>query len=772
MSDCIEKINDYLKDGSITYPLFVNVKSAKQKNEVLDHFCVGEDTVVHISDFAKKDSIPNVMAAIDSLKKSTKNVFVFELTTYLRLIGNNELLKTLQTLSNMTLQKKAVIVCYHCDDVLNSLIRKDIRLKHQIVFCDAENSFFKQNIIFIASGFSVEGKKTVNGIENLPSEIEAGAQNDIYVNTSKSPKVFSNGQYAISLINTPLQILQEKYPELSAFRYSVRDAEHWDFLLKISDDKKSFKSVLISQFGDIGNYEFNLQGWDNLTDNQKWLLFISMKVYPDGKNKIICDAVKSAKYYDELMRSVIRAIIEQDCHSKSFGQLYLQWRSLRYRLHFPDEEIQDYCDYVDQKGKDAIYYLTDLSKQEKEKAIKVIGTYQDQFSDDELKSVLSTHFKDFYAYITPFFFNDPVLDDYFSAYNMQKLRNVIYPDFAEKVVQQAKERHFVELPSRAEVISGINKRNTVLFFVDALGVEFLNYIMQKCKDKGLFAEPKYAKCNLPSITDVNKEFIADFAANGADIFADIKQIDKDKHEAIGDYNFEKSPYPIHLIDELMTIDQVITNISGCLASNKYESAFIVSDHGASRLAVINKSVLPIESKRTGTHGGRVSEANEITKKLPNVVIDGELCMLAGYDRFDGSRPAAVETHGGATLEETVVPIIKITRNKTVWEFKVMNDERIVKFSFKKEPILIIWSKNEIPNLTLKFNNKLYVGTMDADKKTFRFLLDKPERACDCSAELFVSNNLVDSNILFRLEREGMQKNSGIGFGNMGIGGKK
>ena len=42
------------------------------------------------------------------------------------------------------------------------------------------------------------------------------------------------------------------------------------------------------------------------------------------------------------------------------------------------------------------------------------------------------------------------------------------------------------------------------------------------------------------------------------------------------------------------------------------------------------------------------------------VYENGFAILANYDRFKGGRPANVEVHGGATLEETVVPIIELT----------------------------------------------------------------------------------------------------------------
>ena len=771
MKDCIEKINNYLQDNNMTYPLLVNVENAGQKTELLDYYCVGGNKIVHIADYAKKDSFPNVMRVIDGIKGASSNMFVFELTTYLKLINGSELKKTMQILCNMSISKKVVIVCFRCDEILKELARKDLRVAQRILEVNSTDDYVKPHITFVTHEFSLENEEVVDGIEFLPEAIENATESEVYVRTAKKASVFANGQYAISTMDTPLQFLQNKYPELSVFHYRESETVYWRYLLNLSRNKTSFRAIVVEHFS-TNNYEYALQEWYAYEDKVQWLLFIAMKVFPDVKNLIIRDAVAASGSHNDVMRNLVRAILKYSHDSRNFSEVYKQWKSLRYRLSVSEEEIADYCEYVDQKGKYALYYLSDLTKIEKEKAIKLIGLYQAEYDDETLLSVLKSNFTDFYSYVSPFYFNNDLLDRYFSQYTMQKLRNVIYPEFEELVNIEAEEQHFVELPTRAEIVGAVNKQNAILYFVDALGVEYLNYILQKCREKGLFAEPKVGKCNLPSITSTNKEFLDAFKACGAEIVDFIKQIDKDKHEAIGDYNFEKSEYPIHLIDELAVIDKVLSNIKTKLASNKYTQAYIIADHGASRLAVIKKSVLPIESKRTGTHGGRVSENNEFTKGLSHAIYEGNLCILAGYDRFDGARPAAVETHGGATLEEVVVPIIRITKNNTAWEFKILNADNKVIFSYKTQPILVIWSKNELSNLSIKVNGKLYTGNPNADKKTFRFELDKPDKACDCSADLFVSSNPVKLGMKFRMEREGMQKSEKFGVGNIMFGGIK
>ena len=57
-----------------------------------------------------------------------------------------------------------------------------------------------------------------------------------------------------------------------------------------------------------------------------------------------------------------------------------------------------------------------------------------------------------------------------------------------------------------------------------------------------------------------------------------------------------------------------------------------------------------------------------------------------------------------------------------------------------------------------------ISKSNTDKKTFCFTLPKPDKAKNCLADIYVSNNCVKKHVSFRLEREGMQKNSSIGLG--------
>lgn len=289
-----------------------------------------------------------------------------------------------------------------------------------------------------------------------------------------------------------------------------------------------------------------------------------------------------------------------------------------------------------------------------------------------------------------------------------------------------------------------------------MGAEYLAYVMTKCAEKGLRAKVTVCRCNLPSLTSFNKEFLEIFRAAGATVYDNIKELDEIKHQGKDDFDYQKTKLPIHLMRELEIVDEVIDKAQIQLQNGRFKNAFIISDHGASRLAVIKEKVLEIEVDAKGTHGGRVCAYTDAVLKIPYTTREGDYCILASYDRFKGGRAASVETHGGATLEEVVVPIIEITSQSSAMEFVVKTP--IIAVSFRKKAELRVYSKTAIDNMAIMLNGKFYDGVL-ADGQTFVFDIGEYRQVGNYTFDVYVDNNKEQSGLTFTIKKEGMSSNS-------------
>ncbi|MGN1339401.1 MAG: BREX-4 system phosphatase PglZ, partial [Oscillospiraceae bacterium] len=352
---------------------------------------------------------------------------------------------------------------------------------------------------------------------------------------------------------------------------------------------------------------------------------------------------------------------------------------------------------------------------------KLLSLYMREFSFDSTNTKLSDADAALRAQLTA----------YFSEYKRQKLTNKIHDGFVEKVESYASERPYNKLKARSKIVAQIDKKDAQLFFFDALGVEYLSFIKAKCEEYGLLCELEIGRCELPSITEKNKEFQQYFPAEDQH---KIDALDEIKHHS-SVYDYRKCDLPLHLFVELEIIDEELRRIQSMLVQGTLSKALIVSDHGASRLAVRygHESAASVQLDESGEHSGRCCPA-ETDPHIPFAAYEDGYSILANYERFKGGRKANVEVHGGATLEEVLVPVITLTKRP-----------ENVEFCFT-EPVIILIPR-EIPTLTLYANipmtkPRLHIdgefieGEFVADSRHAKFSLPKLKRKGDYFADVY------------------------------------
>jgi len=289
-------------------------------------------------------------------------------------------------------------------------------------------------------------------------------------------------------------------------------------------------------------------------------------------------------------------------------------------------------------------------------------------------------YSDLYDYLQPYQFKNELLNQYFQDYKYQKVINKIFPEFLQTVEEQAKKREYNRLPSRSERLESLNKNGARLYFVDAMGVEYLSFILAKCRTMNLMADISICRCELPSITSQNKEFLQAFE----NIAPDIKRLDEIKHHGEESFDYRTTKLPVHLIRELEIITEVLKDIHDRLASHSIERAYIISDHGASRLSVIYENECQWEMASKGEHSGRCCPVSEADVRSEYVAKENGFWVLANYDRFKGGRKMGVEVHGGASLEEVVIPIIELTAVPEKIEIQIVENPITVSYRKKAE----------------------------------------------------------------------------------------
>ena len=211
------------------------------------------------------------------------------------------------------------------------------------------------------------------------------------------------------------------------------------------------------------------------------------------------------------------------------------------------------------------------------------------------------------------------------------------------------------LPSRNEIVGAEYSDNAAVFFVDGLGAEYINFLAIEFASFGENFSIRYrvGRCNLPSVTELNKDFL-----QGRNVAGEVLDLDTLKHES--------RAYPENILGELEFLSALREKILRVL--DVHEKIILCSDHGTSRLAVLARqtqiaAVLPADNRKVYKSGRFADalphDADHLSTALEH---DGKI-IFADYSRFAQKGAPGSELHGGASLEEILVPVITIERRE-------------------------------------------------------------------------------------------------------------
>ena len=682
--DAIKRIGRYLQRDGDVHPRLVNVNNPEVAHDVCQYFAVGDNTFKSVADFSSDDENLSEDALYNYLATAKGTVFITGLSSYYRILGEDSLRDFLNRIISMSLfGLHLVIICYQCEKYLK---KTDQRYAQFVYLVDGKKAELPK-ITFVKHDMPIsDGNASINGIEHFPASVEENEAPRLFVYTKKRKTSYPRSMYSITELNDPFEVLCKIDATTEQLNKEYGLEEEWDYALSHIAQQGSWMKFISNIFGNATNLDMLIGSWSTFDDKKKWLYFIALKLYGSKNSWCLTEAIRNADGSNMFIRGVFRSILHVSHSDKNFWERYDERKRLIHSLGNSDVEVADYCAMVKSKGEDALYYLTDESKEEKNLIFENLDAYSEKIGRNNVEEILRHIYPELYAYLQPYRSRIPRLDSYFQEYKYQKVVNKVFPDFMELVDEQAEKREFnLLLPARSEKLDAIEKKDTLVYFVDAMGVEYLSFIMDQCQKRKLLAHVTLCHCELPSITSINKEFVDVLMEGGADFLPDkngIKSLDDLKHHGVEEFDYTNNALPTYIPREFEIITHTIEKIATKLMNDTYKRAIMISDHGASRLSVISHRENMWGSESNAQHSGRCCPVSEMGEKPICAIEENGFWVLANYDRFKGSRKANVEVHGGATLEEVVVPIIEISYSPDEIEIQLL--DKNIKFSRRKK----------------------------------------------------------------------------------------
>ena len=158
---------------------------------------------------------------------------------------------------------------------------------------------------------------------------------------------------------------------------------------------------------------------------------------------------------------------------------------------------------------------------------------------------------------------------------------------------------------------------------------------------------------------------------------------------------------------------------------------------------------PLRLDEKGEHSGRCCPA-DADPCIPQAAYEDGYAILGNYERFKGGRKANLEVHGGASLEEVVIPIITVSlRPDNVVYFFV---DPVVKYKIGKPTTIELFSNVPMKQPRIEVEGTFYDGVFSVDKNHAVFSITEQKYVRDYSAAVYEGNTNTGVVLTFRIER--------------------
>ncbi len=627
--------------------------SMSHKYICLSSFCVDEDTT------------PNMHRFTASIRNTTESICVSPLSEFLR-VKPDIAKSTVEDLigkdytGNFDGKLRIYIPMYRMKSVLQNITDSDPRKKDCLIFLNTgEESDYSLTIIQKELQVKTSGNE-INGFRQYLQYWEQNPDKPLILHTDNAIHFGHNVFFDnVKVIVTSYDLLKTHYNLPSFYKESDGTAEQWNRLLKIVSEEQTFEGACCHELL-INRYTAHLfETWKRWDVFQRWLLWLWAKSKPTSGYLGLC--VSDSINVDDFVMLVYCKIIDF-LNTVEYDDYYHERKSLLQKAGISAPSV-----FWNKLGtlavNDRLQALTDTSVKEREMVFSILKEIPVQ-----KRSATISILRNVYPALSNYIFAEDKeaiedfpksFSEYFFEYRWNKAANILPKSFIETVQSIAVQRgtQVYETKSRNLVVSEEYDDASTIIFVDGMGIEYADYLWNALKpllSEGFRIRIRAGYCNLPSTTEINKDYL-----NGRNVAASFLELDEMKHGV--------NQYPRTIEQELSFLDTLCEKVREAFESG-VSRVILSSDHGTSRMAVLVRKTeydkkVPSEGHSIYKYG-RYCEGTDIADKFDTAIEYGDKLIFADYTRFEQKGAPIDEIHGGACLEEWIVPIFIIDNATT------------------------------------------------------------------------------------------------------------
>ena len=649
-----DKLKEYIREDAgrfVREPVrFINVDSFNDYIE-LKRFLCSFTNVLKLSSFCDPDRLPNIDSLYNKIKNLDNKTTLDKTTSILPL---SELLRVSDKLCRILDNIKSI--------ARETLVFKKIHLYIPLFGMEAElKNKYKDCSLFLRSA-DIDTYKLIIMHQDidLPQKAIKGFKSYLqyWEDTPKEQEIVLSSEiaefYKGGVCHNSITYLTSAYDILAYYSYIPQgtdkkwgDEKQWKELLS---KKKKLGDLLSAMFPlGVNESEKNFNNPNNLSDFEKWLFFLLLKM--EASSGYMKQVINKCQIFNDILPEITLSIFDD------YSEDYARMRKSLLKAFNVKELKEAFWQKYEKAGDDRYKYLTDITKRERTEYINLYKSFCDL---PQYKESIKLMYPDLNYYLQDFTFTVPEITEYFKQYKRAKLSDIFSDEFVSKVneIAEADDKLLLKIDPRDAIINRIYNDNCYILWVDGLSLDESCYIeakIQAMHPDNYDYETEIGRANFPTTTEYNTSFLEGRK------YGNYSELDKLKHSG---------SFPDYIVRELSLLDEVTTKALGMLG--QYETVIITSDHGFSRGAIKRYKSLPTEKSSCVMYFGRYcSDATvDYEKRYKCCIKDGDFYCMANYKRFSVSGNQQCEIHGGATLEEALVPIITIRKKQAGEEFKV------------------------------------------------------------------------------------------------------
>jgi hypothetical protein len=639
---------------------FVLVSGLVAWREVVARLRLEADEVLYLSSLCAGDVYPASSQVLKRVKEGNKRkMLVLPLAEYLRLEfereNAGELLRKLAQLPDEGL-RRVYIPLLEVREIFLSELERLPRFGKGLLPAVWEVKG-EGEVWVTVSPFPIGDKDnpSVTGIGDYLKKWEEGGGSRLNLVTQWARYLEGRlGDFAMEVYPNAYSVLSKKanlWPQSLAEGFGTEG--QWRWLAEECNFAEGF-FALAARLLNVKEYDpiqMSLR-WRYMDDPKKWLAWLwgKLTVSKDSYARYVLEHSSSWTQFEP---NLISAILDQQPQP----ELTRERKNLLEAMGLHDVPIT-FLEAV-AKVNDPLRRLSCLAGitlKEKEMALLAVKELlEGGRKDEDWWPYLELVFPELAWYLTSTPFEDGFLASYFQAYTRSRILDQPSPVLFKMADEAAKYQALWKYPPRDSLLEkALGQDETKILWVDGMGLEWAGAMLRALIHYGNVAITlEVARANLPTLTDVNKRWRTEEEVE--------RSLDRAGHE---------TPYShsLALVKQLGVVTKVAQKTAD-LVKNQTE-VIITADHGLSRFIQTTGSIRLPEGAQVGKFGryASVPQGLEVVDQPEyGYLREGDTLVWALHRKFIGGKGATGEVHGGATLEECLVPIFRVKKRRAPLE---------------------------------------------------------------------------------------------------------